>query len=100
MEPDGTADDERDDGNAEETGEAIESSRPIDSFRRTAAGTVIAAGLLGMRDALEGRPEKEEVAIVNDAPEPAPTEGFTLEFDPDDPSSLKVHLDPKTPAPN
>lgn len=83
-----------------ENGEEIESSRPIDSFRRTAAGTVIAAGLLGMRDALEGRPEKEEVAIVNDAPEPAPTEGFTLEFDPDDPSSLKVRLDPKPPTSN
>ena len=31
--------------------------RPIDKFRRTATGTVIAAGLLGLQDALEGRPE-------------------------------------------
>ena len=44
--------------------------RPIDKFRRGAAGSVIAAGLLGVRDALEGRPEKEEPAIVADAPEP------------------------------
>jgi hypothetical protein len=44
--------------------------RPIDRFRRGAAGSVIAAGLLGVRDALEGRPKKEEPAIVSEAPEP------------------------------
>jgi hypothetical protein len=44
--------------------------RPIDRFRRGAAGSVIAAGLLGVRDALEGRREKEEPAIVSEAPEP------------------------------
>ena len=47
--------------------------RPIDKFRRGAAGSVIAAGLLGVRDALEGRPEKEEPAIVADAPSPSST---------------------------
>ena len=30
--------------------------RPVDRFRRGAAGSVIAAGLLGLRDAMEGRP--------------------------------------------
>lgn len=37
-------------------------------------GSVVAAGLLGLRDALEGRPEREEVTIVSEAPErePAP----------------------------
>ncbi|HZP31385.1 MAG TPA: hypothetical protein VFC99_20705 [Acidimicrobiia bacterium] len=34
--------------------------RPIDKFRRTVAGTAIAAGMFGLRDALEGRPEREE----------------------------------------
>jgi hypothetical protein len=53
---------------AAEPAEAWE--RPIDRFRRGAAGSVIAAGLLGVRDALEGRPEKEEPAIVSEAPEP------------------------------
>lgn len=72
----------------------VSEPRPVDKFRRTAAGTVIAAGLLGMRDALEGRPEKEEVAIVNDAPEPSPTEGFALVFDEDDPAGLTVVLAP------
>lgn len=48
--------------------------RPIDRFRRGAVGSVVAAGLLGLRDALEGRPEREEVTIVSEAPErePAP----------------------------
>ena len=56
---------ERDDEHPDEPWE-----RPIDKFRRGAAGSVIAAGLLGVRDALEGRPEKEEPAIVAEAPNP------------------------------
>jgi hypothetical protein len=44
--------------------------RPVDKFRRSALGSVAAAGLLGLRDALEGRPEKEEPAIMVDAPAP------------------------------
>jgi hypothetical protein len=48
--------------------DATEASRPVDRFHRTTAGTVIAAGMLGLRDALEGRPEKDEPAIVVDAP--------------------------------
>ncbi len=48
-------------------------------------GSVAAAGLLGLRDALEGRPEKEETAVVVDAPREAhdpkgPIE-VTLDFD-------------------
>ncbi|HEX3669512.1 MAG TPA: hypothetical protein VHY55_10205 [Acidimicrobiia bacterium] len=46
--------------------------RPVDRFRRSAGGAVVAAGLLGLRDALEGRPEKEEVTIVNEAPAAPP----------------------------
>jgi hypothetical protein len=58
-------------------------SRPVDRFRRTAVGSVAAAGLLGLRDVLEGRPEKEEPAIVVDAP--------GKRHDPDDP--IDVQLD-------
>jgi hypothetical protein len=47
-----------------------EFERPIDRFRQTATGAVIAAGLLGLGDALEGRREKEEPAIVQEASEP------------------------------
>lgn len=43
--------------------------RPVDRFRRTAAGTVVAAGLLGLRDVLEARPERDKPAIVSEARE-------------------------------
>lgn len=57
--------------------------RPVDKFRRTAAGSVVAAGLLGLRDALEGRPEKEETAVVVDAPtsQPKGPVEVTLDFE-------------------
>lgn len=58
--------------------------RPIDKFRRTATGTVIAAGLLGLQDALEGRPEKEEVTIVSEAPT-RPVGDVDIVIDPDHP---------------
>ena len=64
---------------------AVESDRPVDRFRRTAAGSVVAAGLFGLRDALEGRPEKEEPAIMVDAPgkrhDPADPIDVQLDFD-------------------
>lgn len=69
--------------------------RPIDKFRRGAAGSVIAAGLLGVRDALEGRPEKEEPAIVADAPEPT-LDHIDLVLDPEHPERSRaiVYLPP------
>ena len=42
--------------------------RPVDRFRTTAVGSVVAAGLFGLRDALEGKPEKEEITIVSEGP--------------------------------
>lgn len=67
--------------------------RPVDRFRRGAVGTVVAAGLMGIADALEGR-EKEEVAIVQEAPTPPVREPRRLELllDPDDPSKSLVFL--------
>jgi hypothetical protein len=70
--------------------------RPIDRFRQGAVGSVVAAGLLGVRDALEGRPEKEEIAIVSEAPDQPADQGVTLVFDEDDPSRLRVVL-PRPP---
>jgi hypothetical protein len=56
--------------------------RPVDRFRRAATGAVAAAGLLGLRDALEGRPEKEEVTIVNEAPAAPPRDlEVVIDFD-------------------
>jgi len=53
---------------APDTDDDPEWERPVDRFRKSAAGTMVAAGLLGLRDVMEGRPEKEEVAIVHEAP--------------------------------
>jgi hypothetical protein len=71
--------------------------RPVDKLRHSAAGAVIAAGLFGLRDALEGRPEKEEVTIVSEAPTRPVEDGFTLVFDEHDPNSLRVVLPPRRP---
>jgi hypothetical protein len=80
---------------AAETDPAEPWERPIDKFRRGAAGSVIAAGLLGVRDALEGRPEKEEPAIVSEAPEPR-LDHIDLVLDPEHPerSRAVVYLPP------
>jgi hypothetical protein len=85
-----------DDGAEEATDTAGEPwERPIDRFRRSSAGTVIAAGLLGVRDALEGRPEREEPAIVADAPEPK-LDHIDLVLDPEHPERSRaiVYLPP------
>ena len=68
--------------------------RTVDRFRRSASGAVVAAGLLGLRDALEGRPEKEEVTIVNEAPA-APPRDLEVVIDFDHPErSVAVVRDP------
>ena len=84
----------------EEREEAAEPwERPIDRFRRSGAGTVIAAGLLGVRDALEGRPEREEPAIVTDAPEPK-LDHIDIVLDPEHPERSRaiVYLPPRDDA--
>ena len=77
---------------------AVEPDRPTDRFRRTAAGTVIAAGLLGLRDALEGRPEREEPVLeADDAGEP-PADGIELFLDPEHPERSIVVIHPPAPS--
>ncbi len=82
-------------GTTDAAGPAEAWERPIDRFRRGAAGSVIAAGLLGVRDALEGRPEKEEPAIVSEAAEPR-LDHIDLVLDPEHPerSRAVVYLPP------
>ena len=66
--------------------------RPVERFRRSATGAVVAAGLLGLRDALEGRPEKEEVTIVNEAPDAPPRDlEVVIDFDHPERSVAVVH---------
>src|SRR3954451_4598663 len=89
--------DERDepDERDNDAAETDQWERPIDKFRRSGAGSVIAAGLLGVRDALEGRPEREEPAIVSEAPEPK-LDHIDIVLDPDHPerSRAVVYLPP------
>jgi hypothetical protein len=59
--------------------------RPIDKFRKSATGSVLAAGMLGLGQIFESV-EKEEPAIVVDAGGDA--------FDPE----LLIRLDPDNPA--
>lgn len=72
--------------------------RPVDRFRKGAVGTVVAAGLLGLADALEARPRREEVVIVQEAPTQPPLEPRRLEIllDPEHPERSMVFL----PAPS
>jgi hypothetical protein len=64
--------------------------RPIDRFRQTATGTVIAAGLLGLATALEG-PKEEEVAIVTEySGDPPFSDPILMRLDPDAPEDSIV----------
>lgn len=78
--------------------------RPVDRFRTSVVGTVVAAGLLGLADALEARPPRAEVVIVRDAPMLPPHEPRRLELllDPEHPERSMVFLpepaDPHEPA--
>jgi len=66
-------------------------ARPVDRFRQTAVGAVVTAGLFGLRDALEGRPEREEIAIVSEAPtRPVDANDPQVIVDPDDPTSITI----------
>jgi hypothetical protein len=92
-EPVAESEDEPEGEGAEPAAESWE--RPIDKFRRSGAGSVIAAGLLGVRDALEGRPEREEPAIVSAAPEPKLDHiDIVLDFDHPERSRAVVYLPP------
>ncbi len=79
-----------------------DANRPIDKFRGTAVGSVLAAGLLGLRDALE-TPKDDKVAIVKEyAGDPPFTDPIVLRLDPDHPEDSIVMVrpwlrDPKTP---
>ena len=58
----------------------------------------MAAGLLGIRDVIEGRPKKEEPAIVSEAPT-APHDRIEMVLDPEHPelSVIYVHDPPEDP---
>jgi hypothetical protein len=70
--------------------------RPVDRFRSTATGTVLAAGLLGLATALEGHKEETIAIVTEDAGEPPFTDPIVLRLDPDAPEDSIVwvrHID-------
>jgi len=67
---------------------------PIERFRRTSIGSVLAAGLFGLRDVLEP-PKDETPAIVEDWAGGEPfNEPMVLRLDPDHPEDSIVMVRP------
>jgi hypothetical protein len=67
---------------------------PVQRFEQSAAGAIFAAGLFGLRDALEG-PRKEEVQVVTDwSGDPPFTDPYVLRLDPDHPEDSIVMVRP------
>jgi hypothetical protein len=76
---------------------------PIERFRRTALGSVLAAGMFGLRDVLEP-PKDETPAIVEDWAGGEPfNDPIVLRLDPDHPEDsivmVRPWLDTKRPKP-
>ena len=69
-------------------------SRPIDKFRGTAVGGVLAAGMLGLRDALEPRKDEEIAIVRDDAGGPPPDGPIELQLDPEHPEESVVRVRP------
>jgi 4'-phosphopantetheinyl transferase len=68
--------------------------RPIDKFRGTAVGSVVAAGLLGLRDALEPVRDEEVAIVQNYSGDPPFTDPIVLRLDPDHPEDSIVMVRP------
>ena len=74
--------------------ETIEPTREVDRFRRTTAGSMLVAGMLGLQQVLEPR-KKEDPPIVVEAPgEPPGEKRLEFELDPDDPSASTITVRP------
>jgi hypothetical protein len=82
------------DDDAEEPIDGHADPAPIERFRRTSIGAVLAAGMLGLRDVLE--PEKDETpAIVEQWAGGEPfNEPVVLRLDPDHPEDSIVMIRP------
>ena len=74
--------------------ERLEPSRDVDRFRRTTAGSIIAAGLLGIEKVLA--PERsEKPAVTWESPgEPPGPAHLDFDLDPDDPAGSTVTVRP------
>jgi hypothetical protein len=88
LEPDEDGTEEERDGSLEPHAEPA----PIEKFRRSAVGTMFAAGLLGLRDVIEP-PKDETPAIVEDWAGGEPfADPIVLRLDPDHPEDSIVMI--------
>jgi hypothetical protein len=88
--------DEASDADASADGDAVghAAPAPIQRFHRTAVGSALAAGLLGLRDVLEP-PKDETPAIVEDWAGGEPlADPIVLRLDPDHPEDSIVMVRP------
>lgn len=80
--------------------EQLAQPRPVDRFRSTAAGTVLAAGLLGIADALEGPRDNDVEIVIDYAGDPPFSDRFLMRLDPDNPSDsivvVQAEVNPRT----
>jgi hypothetical protein len=83
-----------------ESTEPIEPTRKVDRFRRTTAGAIVAAGLIGVEKVF--MPEREEQpAITWESPgEPPGLRQFEFDLDPDDPAASTITVRPWVVAPH
>jgi hypothetical protein len=72
--------------------EPLVDRRPIERFRRGAVGGVLAAGMLGLRDVIEG-PKDTDVAIVETTSgDPPKRERIVMRLDPENPGDSIVMI--------
>lgn len=64
-------------------------------YRRSASASVLAAGLIGLRDVIDPAKVEDETVIEQDAPDDGPPGSMEVYLDPDDPAaSIVVIRDP------
>jgi hypothetical protein len=67
---------------------------PIERFHQTAVGSMLAAGLLGLRDVLEPTKQEEPAVVVDYSGDPPFTDPIVLRLDPDHPEDSIVMVRP------
>jgi len=85
-------------GGTPDDAERDDFERPIDKFKESTPGSILAAGMLGLANALDWRPKKEETEIVQEASEPV--RDLDIVIDLDHPERTVAILRPQPPAEN
>jgi hypothetical protein len=82
------------DATNDETGEPEATPRPVQRFSKSTPGVMLAAGMLGLREAMFG-PQDDEPAIVEDWAGGEPhNDPYVLRLDPEHPEDSIVMIRP------